>query len=43
MAEDIPGDARLLTYAELGALLGIEPESAKRRAEALLGAVVAAA
>lgn len=32
MAEDIPGDARLLTYAELGALLGIEPESAKRRA-----------
>ena len=32
MAEDIPGDARLLTYAELGELLGIEPESAKRRA-----------
>ena len=32
MAEDIPEDARLLTYAELGELLGIEPESAKRRA-----------
>src|SRR5215218_10192987 len=32
MPEAIPGDARLLTYAELGELLGIEPESAKRRA-----------
>ena len=32
MAENIPRDARLLTYAELGELLGIEPESAKRRA-----------
>ena len=32
MTEDIPEDARLLTYAELGELLGIEPESAKRRA-----------
>jgi hypothetical protein len=32
MSEAIPGDARLLTYAELGELLGIEPESAKRRA-----------